>query len=258
LARRLPRACPRDRPRDPYIEVQRLIWGNNVEFRPLATPSRLIAFGGGGILALLFFSLELLKAQGDWRRFWLLSYATLCAATLLAICIIHLRFAPSASAAGVVALAILASRLRDRAGLLPAGVFGTILAVAPLYAAVTDAGDERIFSCNVAAAAGWLRDERDVVLVDIDFAPELLWRTNAMTVAAPYHRGYKGIARYLRASRALTDDDARAALEAARVKRVLQCALPSNTGAPMLPICPRPRWSDGSAASCPAGCTRIM
>jgi hypothetical protein len=30
---------------------------------------RLIAFGGGGILALLFFSLELLKAQGDWRRF---------------------------------------------------------------------------------------------------------------------------------------------------------------------------------------------
>jgi hypothetical protein len=47
------------------IEVQRLIWGNNVEYRPLATPLRLIAFGGGGILALLFFSLELLKAQGD-------------------------------------------------------------------------------------------------------------------------------------------------------------------------------------------------
>ena len=171
------------------IEVQRLIWGNNVEFRPLATPLRLIAFGGGGVLALLFFSLELLKAQGHWRRFWLLSYATLCAATLLAICIIHLRFAPYASAAGVVALAILASRLRDRAGLLPAGVFGTILAVAPLYAVVTDAGNARIFSCNVAAAAGWLKDERDVVLVDIDFAPEVLWRTSAMTVAAPYHRG---------------------------------------------------------------------
>ena len=230
------------------IEVQRLIWGNNVEFRPLATPLRLIAFGGGGILALLFFSLELLKAQGDWRRFWLLSYATLCAATLLAICIIHLRFAPYASAAGVVALAILASRLRDRAGLLPAGVFGTILAVAPLYAAVTDAGNARIFSCNVAAAAGWLKDERDVVLVDIDFAPELLWRTSAMTVAAPYHRGYKGIARYLRASRALTDDDARAALEAARVKRVLLCALPSNTRAPYVADLPKTameRWKRG-------------
>jgi hypothetical protein len=230
------------------IEVQRLIWGNNVEFRPLATPLRVIAFGGGGMLALLFFSLELLKAQGDWRRFWLLSYATLCAATLLAICIIHLRFAPYASAAGVVGLAILASRLRDRAGLLPAAVFGTILAVAPLYAAVTDAGNARISSCNVAAAAGWLKDERDVVLVDIDFAPELLWRTSAMTVAAPYHRGYKGIARYLRASRALTDDDARAALEAARVKRVLLCALPSNTRAPYVADLPKTameRWKRG-------------
>jgi hypothetical protein len=233
---------------DTPVEVQRLIWGNNVEFHPLVTPLRLIAFGGGGILALLFFSLELLRAQGDWRRFWLLSYATLCAATLLAICIIHLRFAPYASAAGAVALAILASHLRNRAGLLPAAVFGMILAVAPLYAAVTDADNARIFSCNVAAAAGWLKDERDVVLVDIDFAPELLWRTSAMTVAAPYHRGYKGIARYLRASRALTDDDARAALEAARVKRVLLCALESNTRVPYvadLPETAMERWKRG-------------
>jgi hypothetical protein len=146
--------------------------------------------------------------------------------------IVHLRFAPYASAAGAVALAVLASRLRNRAGLLPAAVFGTILAVAPLYAAETDAGDAQTASCHVAAAAMWLKDERDVVFVDIEFAPELLWRTNAMTVATLYHRGYKGIARYLRASRALTDDDARAALEAARVKRLLMCVLPLNTRAP--------------------------
>jgi hypothetical protein len=86
------------------------------------------------------------------------------------------------------------------------------------------------------------------VLVDIDFAPELLWRTSAMTVAAPYHRGYKGIARYLRASRALTDDDARAALEAARVKRVLLCAPGSNIRAPYvadLPETAMERWKRG-------------
>ncbi len=249
------RSLPGGSPPGTLAEVQRLIWGNNVEFHPLDTPLRLIAFGGGGILSLLFFSLELLKVRRDRRRFWLLSYATLCAATLLAISIIHIRFAPYASAAGAVALAIKVSHLRNRAGVLPAAVFGTILAVPPIYAAATDAGDARILSCHVAAAARWLKDERDVVLVDIDLAPELLWRTNAMTVATLYHRGYKGIVKYLRASRALTDDDARAALEAARVKRVLLCRTPVP---PTSPTCPRPRWSDGRAASCPAGCTRIM
>ncbi|MGH8277907.1 MAG: hypothetical protein ACRETH_14555, partial [Steroidobacteraceae bacterium] len=204
-------------------EVQRLIWGNNPELQTIHTAKRLIGWGGGGILSLLFFSLELLKAQGDKRKFWLLSYATVCAATLLAISIIHIRFAPYAEAAGAVALAIGASHLRNRAGAVPAALFGTILAVAPIYAAATDAGDARLLSCRVAEAARWLKDERDVVYVDIDFAPELLWRTRAMTVGTLYHRGYKGIARYLRASRALTDDDARAALEAARVKRVLLC-----------------------------------
>ncbi|MGH6844651.1 MAG: hypothetical protein ACRECU_08010, partial [Methylocella sp.] len=213
-------------------EVQRFIWGNNTELQPIHTARRLIAWGGGGILSLLFFSLELLKVHRDWRRFWLLSYATFCAATLLAISIIHIRFTPYAAAAGAVALAILASHLRNRAGLLPAAVFATFFAVAPFYAAATDAGDPQALSCQVAEAARWLKDEREVVLVDIGFAPELLWRTRAMTVATLYHRGYKGIARYLRASRALTDDDARAALEAAGVKRVLLCLQPPNARAP--------------------------
>ncbi|MGH6812681.1 MAG: hypothetical protein ACREDM_10150 [Methylocella sp.] len=229
-------------------EVQRLIWGNNHELQPVHTGRRLIGWGGGGILSLVFFSLELLKARRDWRRFWLLSYATLCAATLLAISIIHIRFAPYASAAGAVALAILTSHLRSRAGLLPAAVVGMVLAVAPFYAAATDAGDARILSCNVAEAARWLKDERGVVFVDIGVAPELLWRTRAMTVATPYHRGYAGIARYLRASRALTDDDARAALEAARVKRVLLCLPPPNTRAPYvadLPETAMERWKRG-------------
>ncbi|MGH6841873.1 MAG: hypothetical protein ACREDV_07235, partial [Methylocella sp.] len=51
-----------------------------------------------------------------------------------------------------------------------------------------------------------------------------------------------------RASRALTDEDARAALEAARVKRVLLCARPSNTRAPYvagLPETAMERWTRG-------------
>jgi hypothetical protein len=208
----------------------------------------LIGWGGGGILCLLFFSLELLNVRHDRRRFWLFSYATFCAATLLAMSLIHIRFAPYASAAGAAALAILVSHLRNRAGSLPVLVLGTILAVAPFYAAATEAAAAQIFSCRVTPAARWLEDERDVVFVDIEFAPELLWRTRALTVGTLYHRGYKGIARYLRASRALTDDDARAALEAARVKRVLLCVRPSNTRAPYvadLPMTAMERWKRG-------------
>ncbi|MGH6837601.1 MAG: hypothetical protein ACREDT_02130 [Methylocella sp.] len=229
-------------------EVQRLIWDNNPELQPIETARRLIGWGGGGTLCLLFFSLELLNVRHDRRRFWLHSYATFCAATLLAMSLIHIRFAPYASAAGAAALAIQISHLRNRAGSLPVLVFGTILAVAPFYAAATEAAAARIFSCRVTPAARWLEDERDVVFVDIEFAPELLWRTRAMTVGTLYHRGYKGIARYLRASRALTDDDARAALEAARVKRVLLCSKPSNTRAPYvadLPMTAMERWKRG-------------
>jgi len=54
-------------------EVQRLVWGNNMELQPLDTPLRLIAFGGGGILSLLLFLLDLLKVRRDRREFWLLS-----------------------------------------------------------------------------------------------------------------------------------------------------------------------------------------
>ena len=229
-------------------EVQRLIWDNNPELQPIGTARRLIGWGGGGILCLLFFSLELLNVRHDRRRFWLLSYATFCAATLLAISLIHIRFTPYASAAGAAALAILVSRLRNRAGSVPVLAFGTILAVAPFYAAATEAAAAQIFSCRVTPAARWLEDERDVVFVNIEFAPELLWRTRAKTVGTLYHRGYKGIARYLRASRALTDDDARAALEAAGVKRVLLCVRPSNTRAPYvadLPMTAMERWQRG-------------
>jgi len=69
-----------------------------------------------------------------------------------------------------------------------------------------------------------------------------------MTVATLYHRGYEGITRYLRAARALTDDDARAALEAAQVKRVLLCLLPPKTRAPYvadLPETAMERWKRG-------------
>ncbi|MGH6796623.1 MAG: hypothetical protein ACREDD_08565 [Methylocella sp.] len=229
-------------------EVQRLIWDNNPELQPIRQARRLIGWGAGGILCLLVFLLEFSKVRRDWRSFWLLSYATFCAATLLAISVIHIRFTPYASAAGAVALAILASHLRNRAGLLPAMIFATILAVAPFYAAATETVGAQIFSCHVAEAAKWLKNEREVVYVDIDVAPELLWRTRAMTVGTLYHRGYKGIARYLRASRALTDDDARAALEAARVKRVLLCLPPPNTRAPYiadLPETAMERWQRG-------------
>ncbi|MGQ0444025.1 MAG: hypothetical protein ACT4O2_02585, partial [Beijerinckiaceae bacterium] len=229
-------------------EVQRLIWNNNPELQPIGTARRLIGWGGGGILCLLFFSLELLNVRHDRRRFWLLSYATFCAATLLAISLIYIRFAPYSSAAGAAALALLASRLRNRAGPLPVLVLGTILAVAPFYAAATEAAAGPVFACRITPAARWLEDERGVVFVDIDIAPELLWRTRAMTVGTLYHRGYEGIARYLRASRALTDDDARAALEAARAKRVLLCVRPTNTRAPYvagLPMTAMERWKRG-------------
>jgi hypothetical protein len=219
--------------------VWEYLWQRDNAARQLASPGFDLAFGFGGIAALALLAVELGGAGHDRRRFWLLCYAGLCTAALPALLLVHLRFAVYGAAAGVAAVAIAASRLRQALGAPAAALSGSLLAIVPAIGLAADALQPQApapHGCRIAEAAGWLAGEPGVVLADPRSGPELLWRTPVMTVATPYHRGHAGLARWLRANRAVSDGEAEAALAAARVDFVLLCLQPPGV---------RPFWVAG-------------
>jgi hypothetical protein len=235
-------------------EVMRLVWSNIEELQPVDTPLRLVMFAFGGVVSVIVLSLELILFRGDRRERDLLLYSVLCAVALLALSVSYVRFCAYGAALGAVAIAILASRVRATGREMAAAGLGALLAVIPMqavlanYIVTSEPRGETIKQCPTWEAAEWLKDEHGVVFAETNIAPELLWRTPAMTVASNYHRGYTGLARWLRVVRAMTDADAKAGLEAAKVHLVLLCLKPKDTRPPYvldLPETALEKWARG-------------
>ncbi len=176
----------------------KLFFGQIEEMQPAAPDVTSFAFLWPGMLALVIAAVRALQSR-DWR--WWYVFACLCLACVLGVK--FLRFAPVASAAAAILVAIAATRVSvrfaDRQGLAAAGriLLLALLLLAPRLPALAQAHqpavgpscDLRSFAPSLDVAAG------KVVLADVNETPELLWRTKILTVGSLYHHGIAGFLR---------------------------------------------------------------
>jgi hypothetical protein len=168
----------------------------------------------------------------SWRRRDpLLGYAALCGVLLIGCGWLHVRFSTYPSTLGAVmlppALTLAGRALRGAAGgalaaraaLAAAVLLLPWLAVRPAEAATAAKG-----ACRLSAAAPMLAPYAGkVVLADPVDSPELLYRTQALTVASFYHRGGAALVRLMAAWNSPSWDEPGAALDATGATLVLAC-----------------------------------
>ncbi len=140
------------------------------------------------------------------RRSWLLAYATVAIIALLALAVLHRRFAAYQACAGAAAVPVAVTLIsRHLANSRPPWAVLARLSLllfvytAPLAAwrfastAAADPVPTVASTCNVAQAARFLASYGgQVVLAYVNITPELLYRTNVRTVGSLCHRGAQG------------------------------------------------------------------
>lgn len=223
------------------IEKARAIFASILEMHPVHTPAdvlMLLAPGGAALLLLALLA---------WRRrSWGYGYAALCVVVTLVLAQQHVRFSTYAGVMGAAALPgwleILTFRLRTHPVgamfarvalttgwvLLPCGV-----AILSNNSRLTTASLRATPTCRVADAVPMLRQAAgQVVLAHINFTPELLYRTEVLTVGSLYVRGQEAAVRLEAAWDSTAWDQPGPAMEATGARYVLVCrpAAQADTG----------------------------
>jgi hypothetical protein len=172
------------------------------------------------------------------RRSLLIGYAALCAMVMVGLGATHIRFAAYPCAAGAVMLPILVSRLSaslsERAPLLDVGaryalIFLFVIAVrvdgmAGLATPARAANEPAPPSCELSGLGPMLAPYAgQVVLANIDQTPELLYRTQLLTVGSLYFRNVDAFMRLRAAWRSGPSEGVSDAVRQTRASLVLFC-----------------------------------
>ncbi len=240
----------------------KLFFGQIEEMQPAAPDVTSFAFLWPGTLALLVAAVRGVQSR-DWR--WWYVFACVCVVFLLGVR--FLRFAPVASAAAAILVAIAMTRVSvrfvDRPGLAAAGriLLLFLLLLAPRLPALAQAHRPAAAgpSCDLQGIVPALNIAAGkVVLADVNETPELLWRSNVLTVGSLYHLGVAGFLRDRAAWRATPGTAEPPAVAATGAAYVLFCTgagrtdlvadLPKTTLWDMLLAGQSPPWLSQVAA----------
>jgi hypothetical protein len=229
--------------RGPYgimdAEQAHLFFDNIAEMRPLISASDILTFEVGGIFGLavsIYFAIRMRSLLG--------AYVAACACFLLAIAFLHVRFAIYASAFGAASLPVAMTLLSNgrafspffrsfaRAACLAALLIvpsATVLIKARHESAQTPAAHPRK-ECSVKEAVPLLRPYAGrIVLADASQTPELLYRTDVLTVGSLYFN----VAAFMRLANAWRSGPSVEIPETVRATR-----------ASLILVCPTPERSD--------------
>lgn len=206
-------------------------FGSIGEMQPVHGFSRLATALGPGIVAIAFL------ATVAWtRRSLLLLYAAVCVCVWVLLGALHVRFSAYAAASGVAMLPVMVTLLCEReawpeafragARLAVFAAFVTIsnLAFVPGLAPPAQAATASGPSCSVSGLAHMLRPYAgQVVLTHVNVVPELLYRTDILTVASLYHRNVAAFLRWRAAWLSDPSDTPPQALDDTKATLVLFC-----------------------------------
>lgn len=220
-------------------EDWRRMFDNIVEMEPLTTPGGLARYLLTGALATAALAWLAIR-----RRSLPLGYFAVCTCGLLVLGQQHVRFSayPEAVAAVMLPVAIgMAGRhvavlgeafpAIARVAVIAAFVLlpyanGVPVAVGEAHAAEAAGGP----SCSVGSLSGMLKPfAGQVLLANVNDSPELLYRTQVLTVGSLYHRGMAGFLRLRAAWRSLPSDTVPPAVSATRASLVLVCPSPRRS-----------------------------
>jgi asparagine N-glycosylation enzyme membrane subunit Stt3 len=198
------------------------IWHERIlELRPLVPSNKeglrdfLFFLGSTTPALILMVYMALREPRSENRAGWLM--LLLITSVYFALSLKHLRFAPFAEMAAVPALAELVRRLLkvcteelsgigEAAGkifgsfvLLLGGVFISAAIPSNLTANANTNGDGKKRGCQITDVAPVLSDPgglgrtRKIIATQMDYGPEILYRTPHAVIGAPYHRNGDGI-----------------------------------------------------------------
>jgi hypothetical protein len=215
------------------------MFGVVTEMQPIATLGGALTFLTPGVLGLAVLLFLAWRASGPAR--WLALYAAVCLVGVIVLGFLHFRFSTYSAVAGVVLFPVgltAAGRAPTPQG-LPQGFRGVpplaasalrvslllgFLLVPPLGAAIATPAASGSTSCDGAAAARLLAPAAGaVVLTDLNLVPELLYRTQILTVGSLYHRNALAYGRLKAAWRAEPRDAVPVQVEATGARFVLAC-----------------------------------
>jgi hypothetical protein len=211
----------------------RAMWSHINEMKPVTTFESMLRHLLTGILAcaaLIFCAIE--------RRSLVLLYVVCCAGGLLVLGALHVRFAAYPGALGAVMVPIIIAILDRRMAARPAATqsltrVGTIClfvlvpfasGLPTLSKAAQAKPAPTAASCAVSELGGMLAPYAgQVVLTNVNDAPELLHRTGILTVGSLYHRNQPAFLRLRSAWRSLPSETVPREFTAAGIALVLFC-----------------------------------
>jgi len=220
-------------------ELVRVLNANVAEMQPLATLGGALTFLTPGFLGLMVLLILVHKKSGPAR--WLALYASACTIAMLTLGFLHLRFSTYSAVAGALLFPIgmtlaaehppVARKLLGffvmpslAAGALRLSLLLGFLCVPLLAAALSPRIAISGPPCDGAASTQLLaRAAGQVVLTDPNSVPELLYRTQILTVGSLYHRNAAAYIRLRNAWRAEPGDTEPDAVRATRARFVLAC-----------------------------------
>jgi hypothetical protein len=222
-------------------ELVRMLNAHVAEMQPITRPVKALMYLSPAVLGLAVLMVLARQASGAAR--WLALYAAMCVAASLVLGVLHFRFSTYSAVAGVVLFPVgmtLASERSPKlllgflampslaAGTLRLGLLLGFLVVPPLAAGSLLATIANVApggpSCDGAAAARLLAPAAGaVVLTDPNLAPELLYRTQILTVGSLYHRNAAAFMRLQAAWQAEPGSAVPEAVRATRARFVLAC-----------------------------------
>lgn len=216
------------------------------------TPERFPAFLGGTVLALAYLAWRRRSLRLASRR-WAWVFVALCVAVYGALSAVWLRWNVYAGIFPCVVLGEMIQRLVERVQASGAPRFRREALAALIVAAVivgpmaATAGAARLFGSTAAdtkarrqeCRAAFLADVLDrppwsdrprIVLIGVDYGPELLYRTRHGVVGTLYHRNIAGMGDTLRAFTAKDEAVARSIVERRGIELVAICPAVGNDG----------------------------
>lgn len=236
------------------------------EMLPITTFADAMLFLLPGVFAAIVASMLAVR-----QRSWLYAYVAVCVLLLLLAAVMHRRFSTWSACAGAIAVPIALSHIGATLGTrAPLAAMAArlslllFLLIAPfagfLIAQPAAAKQARTLQpCSIRKAAGMLQPYAgQIVLADVNDTPELLYRTQLLTVGSLYHRDEAGYLRLRAAWRSTRTDAEPPAVQATGATLVLFCErarrsfmvteLPTDTLWDQLSRGAPPRWLTEIAA----------
>lgn len=216
------------------------VWLSKVnEVQPLFSPTRLgvantIMFLGPALLVVPYIFYKLLTNQGRSLGQWVLYAAGV--AIFIPLTLYQVRWSSYAELTMVIPLGLLLSSLIQQAAFLHkpiaasavrVGLTVTFCLVFFLAGMLIAPKDDRAAKSTITKATAFLNEEDGIgassktILTDIDFGPEILYRTKHKVIATPYHRNGDGIMFVHNVMTATTDDRVSAMLASRGVDLIL-------------------------------------